>query len=264
MTAAAVGSRTVPSPRAALDDSRAGRDDVRAAMDAALAARPSSASRAVAYQRVLHQLVRRELRMLAELAAWAPDDEAVRTATLTRHAELMGRVLLHHHAVERDSLWPALLRTLPAERAGNARDALDDWADRCARIDNLLRDVGTAGRQWRVCGSAATRNVFAATCRVLAEAVDDQTRAEERTLLPLLGAHLESQEWTTIARSSHCRLSPREQMLVLGLALEDACAGDRARLLDGLPRASRAAWRLTGGRHYRTAVVRLRGEPPAA
>ena len=32
--------------------------------------------------------------------------------------------------------------------------------------------------------------------------VDDQTRAEERTLLPLLGIHLESQEWASIARFS--------------------------------------------------------------
>jgi hypothetical protein len=50
---------------------------------------------------------------------------------------------------------------------------------------------------------------------------------------------------------------------VLGLALEDSCAGDRARLLSGVPRATRAAWRLYGSGRYRATVVRLRGEPPA-
>jgi hypothetical protein len=50
---------------------------------------------------------------------------------------------------------------------------------------------------------------------------------------------------------------------VLGLALEDSCAAERARLLDGLSRATRSAWRLYGGRRYRAAVVRLRGAPPA-
>jgi hypothetical protein len=53
-------------------------------------------------------------------------------------------------------------------------------------------------------------------------------------------------------------------MLVLDLALEDACAIDRARLLAGLSPAARTAWRVVGHRNVRTAVVRLRGAPPAA
>ncbi len=51
--------------------------------------------------------------------------------------------------------------------------------------------------------------------------------------------------------------------MVLGLALEDACAGDRARVLEGLPRSVRWVWRHGGERRYRATVVRLRGEPPA-
>src|SRR5436190_6792640 len=94
-------------------------------------AAPSSC-RAVAYQRVLHQVVRREWRLLGELASWAPADEAERIATLTRHAELMGRVLLHHHAVERDAVWPALLRAMPDDRTAAVRATLEDWTARCA------------------------------------------------------------------------------------------------------------------------------------
>jgi len=41
---------------------------------------------AVGYQRVLHRTVRREFRLLAELASWARADDAQRTAELTRHA----------------------------------------------------------------------------------------------------------------------------------------------------------------------------------
>jgi glycosyltransferase involved in cell wall biosynthesis len=60
----------------------------------------------------LHQLVRRELRLLADVASWTAADDAGHAAALARHAELVGRVLLHHHAVERDRLWPALRRSL--------------------------------------------------------------------------------------------------------------------------------------------------------
>ncbi|MDP9390247.1 MAG: hemerythrin domain-containing protein [Actinomycetota bacterium] len=99
---------------------------------------------------MVHRLVRRELRLLADLTAWAPDDEAERTATLTRHAELVGKVLLHHHAVERDAVWPALLRTVPEPPLDEVRSALDEWTARCARIDCMVRDVATAARQWAV------------------------------------------------------------------------------------------------------------------
>ena len=50
---------------------------------------------------------------------------------------------------------------------------------------------------------------------------------------------------------------------MLGLALEDSTAADRARLLNGVSPATRLAWRMHGHRDYRAAVVRLRGAPPA-
>ena len=225
--------------------------------------RVPSAGRAVAYQRVLHQMVRREWRLLGDLATWAPAGEAVRTAALARHAELIGRILLHHHEVEREAVWPALLRTLPADQVDAVRAAVDDWTTRCARVDRMVRNVCTAGRQWQVTGNAAARDAFALACRDLADAVDAQTASEEAFLLPLLDEHLEAGHWAAIARSSHCRLSANDQLFVLGLALEDSSADDRARLLSGLSPATRLAWRTHGRRNYRAAVVRLRGAPPA-
>jgi hypothetical protein len=259
MTAAAVRPTTlIPTPRAPL----AGGVRTGPAAMSGLLDRP--ACRAVAYQRVLHQLVRREWRLLGELASWAPAGDTERTATITRHAGLIGRVLLHHHSVERESVWPALLGAIPADRVDSVRTALDDWTERCARIDRMVRGVSTAGRQWQVTGAVPARDAFALACRDLADAVDAQTAEEESVLLPLLGEHLEAGHWAAIARSSHCRLSAREQLLVLGLALEDSSVEDRARLLHGVSPATRAAWRLHGRRDYRAAVVRLRGAPPAA
>jgi len=260
MTAAAVFSATAASPSAGrpaagIPEPRRSHDDRQPA---------AGISRAAAYQRVLHQLVRRELRLLADLAAWAPADEAERTTTLTRHADLMGRVLLHHHTVEREAVWPALLRAVSPAAADEVRAAVEDWAERCGRIDHMLRDVATDARQWAVAGTARARDAFARACCALADAVDEQTAVEEQTLLPLLGTHLRTDDWIAIAASAHCRLSPREQLLVLGLALEDSCAGDRARLMVGLPRPLRAAWHVHGRRTYRAAVVKLRGAPPAA
>ncbi|WP_345771489.1 hemerythrin domain-containing protein [Geodermatophilus normandii] len=213
-------------------------------------------------QRVLHRLVRRELRLLAELSAWAPAGDAARSAALTRHADLLGRVLLGHHAMERNLLWPALLRALPADLADAARDRVTDWTARCAAVDNRLRDLSTAARQWAVAGTPSARDAFALTCLDLAAAVDAQTAAEERDLLPLLEAHLPTREWTAIAQAARPSLSPREQLTVLGLALEDADPAERARLLSGLGRGTRLVWRLAGRARYRAAVVRLRGAPP--
>ncbi|WP_369258960.1 hemerythrin domain-containing protein [Geodermatophilus amargosae] len=220
------------------------------------------ATRAGDSQRVLHRLVRRELRLLAELSTWAPAGDAARAAALTRHADLLGRVLLGHHAMERDLLWPALLRALPGDLAGPSRDRVADWTTRCAAVDNRLRDLSTAARQWAVAGTPAARDAFALTCLDLAAAVDAQTQAEERDLLPLLEAHLPARDWAAIVRAVRPALGAREQMTVLGLALEDASPAERARLLAGLDRGTRLVWRLAGRARHRAAVVRLRGAPP--
>lgn len=250
MTATAVRSTiaAIPTPRSAVD-----RADGRPVATRTIPA-------AVAYQRVLHQLVRRELRILARLAAYAPVDDAERIAELARHAELISRVVLHHHATEREAVWPALRR---AAAAAETTAPLEEWTARCARIDHMLRDVSTAARQWAVALTAPARNSFAMACAVVADAVDAQTAEEERTLLPLIAAHLSAEDWASIAASSRCDLPARDQLMVLGLALEDACAGDRARVLEGLPRSVRLVWRYGGERRYRATVVRLRGEPPA-
>ena len=217
---------------------------------------------AVAYQRVLHQTVRREFRLLAALASWAPVDDAVRTGEITRHADLMARVLLQHHAAERELLWPALFRCLRDPEA--ARDVVVEWTSRTALLDHTLRDLSTVARQWAVAKTAPARDAFVRACTRLADEVDAATAAEERDLLPLLSSYLPDGEWGAITRRATTTLSGREQMLVLGLALEDACALDRARLLAGLSPAARTAWRLFGRRDFHAAVVRLRGAPPAA
>ncbi|WP_324273620.1 hemerythrin domain-containing protein [Blastococcus brunescens] len=213
---------------------------------------------------MLHQAVRREFRMLAELASWAPADDAGRAADLTGHAALLARVLLQHHTTERELLWPALFRGLPAREENAARDAVAYWTSRAALLDHMLRDLSTVARQWAVAATPPSRNAFARACARVADNVDAHLTAEERDLLPLVGQYLTDAEWTTVSRVATTTLSGREQLLFLGLALEDACAIDRARLLAGLAPATRTAWRVVGRRNYRAAVVRLRGAPPAA
>ena len=257
MTAPVVSTTvSLPRPRRAADDQRA-------AVPPVAPPSPVPSGRAAAYQRVLHQLVRRELRTLGDLAAWAPDGECARTATLTCHAGLLARVLLHHHAVEREALWPALLGSVPLDDRAAAEDAVAAWTGACSRIDARLRDLDTSARQWAVAGTASARHAFVRACAALADDVAAQTVEEERTLLPLLDRHLPGAAWAAISRGARCRLPVRQRLLVLGLALEDSCPGDRRRLLGGIPRTTRLAWRLYGGSRYRARVVRLRGAPPA-
>lgn len=236
---------TIPSPRTPIEDA-------------------PRHSPAVSYQRVLHVAVRREFRLLAELASWASADDAVRAADLTAHADLMARVLLQHHTTERELLWPALFRGLPAHRQDGARDAVAYWTSRAALLDHMLRDLSTVARQWAVAGTLPARNAFLRACTRVADTVESHLTAEERDLLPLVAQYLTDAEWTAVSRAATTTLSGREQLFFLGLALEDACAIDRARVMAGLAPAIRTAWRVVGRRDHRAAVVRLRGAPPAA
>jgi hypothetical protein len=219
---------------------------------------------AVGYEEVLHRMVRREFRLLADLAGWAQADDAERVAELTKHADLISRVLLQHHAAERAHLWPALFRHVPAAEQDAVRAVVADWTSRAARLDHSLRDLSTVARQWAVATTLPARNAFLRALRRVADAVDAHTAAEEAELVPLLARYLPDGEWTAVCRAASTALSGREQMLILGLALEDACAIDRARLLAGLSPAARTAWRVVGHRNFRATVVRLRGAPPAA
>ncbi|SFE54309.1 hemerythrin domain-containing protein [Blastococcus tunisiensis] len=219
---------------------------------------------AVAYQRVLHQALRREFRLLSDLAGWAPADDAGRAADLTGHADLLARVLLQHHTTERELLWPALFRVLPAREDDTARDAVAYWTSRAALLDHMLRDLSTVARQWAVAHTPPARDAFARACARVADTVDAHLTAEERDLLPLVARFLTDTEWTAVGRAATTTLCGRDQLLLLGLVLEDACAIDRARVMIGLSPATRTAWRVVGRRNYRAAVVRLRGAPPAA
>jgi hypothetical protein len=231
---------------------------------APLSPAPRPNSPAVAYQRVLHQTVRREFRLLAELTSWAPADDESRAADLTRHADLIARVLLQHHATERSLLWPALFRHLPGDQQDTARQQVADWTSRTALLDHTLRDLSMHARQWAVARTQPARDAFGRACARVADAVDASTGAEECALLPLLGRYLPDGEWVAVAQAARSTLSGPEQMLVLGLALEDASAIDRARLMAGLSPSARTAWRLFGRRTFPAAVVRLRGAPPAS
>src|SRR4051812_22427245 len=170
---------------------------------------------AVAYQRVIHQMVRREFRMLAGLATWAPADDAVRTGEITRHADLIARVLMQHHATERELLWPALFRSLPDPEV--ARDVVATWTSRTALLDHNLRDLSTVARQWAVAETVPARDAFVRACTRVADAVEEATAAEERDLHPLLSAYLADGDWAAVTRAATTTLSGREQMLVLGL-----------------------------------------------
>ena len=143
-------------------------------------------------------------------------------------------------------------------------DEISDWTGRAAVLDADLRDLATAGRQWAVAKNLPARDSFRRACTRIAASVDAHTAAEEAQLLPLLGRYLPEHEWMAVRRAIRTCLSGREQMIVLGLALEDASAIDRARVLAGLSKSARTAWRVVGRRDFHATVVRLRGAPPAA
>ena len=196
----------IPAPRAAGDD-------------APPAEHPSlhdgSTCRAVAYQRVVHRLVRRELRLLADLATWAPDDEAERTAALTRHADLarQGADAPPHRRARRG------LAGTAAHRAGRALDEVRGArrVHRPLRTDRPHAARRRHGRPAVGCRRhVPVRGAFASACRELADAVDAQTDDEERTLLPLLESAPTSPRTGRRSRVGAPPAHTREQLLVLG------------------------------------------------
>ena len=163
---------------------------------------------------------------------------------VTRDADSMARVLLQHHATERELLWPALfLRAAgrPARRRARGDQHLDHphrvARPHPARPLHRRPAVGGGG------DSARPRRLRPR----LHPAGGRRRRGDPRG-----GGAISCRCCRSTCRTASGRRSPgprrrrcsgREQMgLVLGLALEDACALDRARLLAGPLPLSPPAW----------------------
>ena len=119
----------------------------------------------------------------------------------------------------------------PAARSGTPSG---EWTTRCGRIDHMLRDVATAARQWAVAALPGTARVRLGLPRAGRRGRGPDRRRGAHAAAAAGGPPRTPRTGRPSRSRSTRRLTAREQLLVLGLALEDSCAADLRRLLGSL------------------------------
>ena len=205
---------------------------------------------------VIHDMFRREFRLLPQLLAGVRDGDTARAQVLATHAAALLEFLHHHHHHGEDLLlWPVLEPrvSVEPERVARMEDQHEVVARSISRLHELLPP-------WRERAGALDRDLLVAEVEAMTGPLLAHLEEEERVVLPLVEEHLSVAEWKRLAEHGVDNLpkDKRLAMLSLGSLLEDIAPQERARFLTDLPLPARVAWRVVGRRAYAAHVRTVR------
>jgi hemerythrin-like domain-containing protein len=202
---------------------------------------------------LVHNVFRREFRLLGDLIAAVPDSDTGRAGELAAHAREMIGVLHHHHTAEDELIWPEL------ERRAGIDDALTDrMIDQHERVGRVLDTMGEELRRWAHDAGPISRGQLAANLGELCAALGEHLDDEEHLVLPIVGRTLTLRQWNAVAKRGMRSLPKSRRLIMLGYILEDADSGERGAFLAHVPPPARLAYRLFGRRRFLAETSRLR------
>jgi hemerythrin-like domain-containing protein len=142
---------------------------------------------------VMHSALRRDISRAAQLLASGPD--ARHRRALAAHLHFMLDQLHHHHTVEDDLIWPAVLAKRPdlTELVDAMEAEHEDLVEAC----HQLRDAATA---WSYDGAENRRAATASALYRLSTTLEKHLAHEEDEAMPLVCSVLTPAEWKPIEK----------------------------------------------------------------
>ncbi len=202
----------------------------------------------------VHQLFRREFRLVAKLVRACDAGDVGRAAVLAAHARGTLHALHVHHTGEDELLWPILLARAPLDEAAVER-ARQQHEALAARIEI----VEIALDAWAASAAPADGDKLAAALDTLNASLTEHLDEEEKRILPLAGRHLTVAEWARLGEHGVKHTPVHRRMLILGGILEELPADERVRFAAHLPAPVRLLWAAFGRRQYERYIGRVRG-----
>ncbi|MER7466604.1 hemerythrin domain-containing protein [Streptomyces sp. NPDC097981] len=216
-----------------------------------------SDSPAHAYTRemaMIHQVFRRESRLLAELVQEVQPADTARARILAEHWRLYTIGLHTHHTGEDKMLWPAVLPHLDLD----AEHVLAMEAQHRELTDGI-GEVRVLMDRWQARALAEDRDELAEALRRHHRQLCAHLDEEEREVMPLVSLHVTEEQWRAVGERGLAE-TPRDRLMIaLGAILEDSSPEERREFLTRLPVPARVLWKLLGQRQYRRETRRIRG-----
>ncbi|MFG2937450.1 hemerythrin domain-containing protein [Streptomyces sp. NPDC048282] len=207
---------------------------------------PATAERPHTHEMVVvHRVFRRESAMLPRLVRAVPDGDAARAARVTEALRDYTNGLHHHHHAEDELVWP-LLRS----RAAHDEVLVGRMTEQHEAIDATLTAVAEWLPVWERSADRISGEELALALDAHRTALLDHLDEEERSVLPLIAAHLTVAEWDLVGERGMEGIPKNKRMLALGAILEEATPEESAYFLGRAPLLGRLLWQAVGRRQY--------------
>ncbi|MFI7699228.1 hemerythrin domain-containing protein [Nonomuraea sp. NPDC049480] len=211
----------------------------------------------VRMMRVAHSSFRRELGLSpAAVRAVAAGDRR-RTSIVAGHADLFLSLLHHHHSIEDELLWGALLERVPGELAPLVHVMQSQHEQVAELLDQAQAALGTWRRTASTPDGEALAAILSSLCTVLFEHLD----AEETHLLPIMARHITAEEWEEFTVQGMSSIPKRLMFLGFGMMLYEGDPEVIAIEMRKLPAPLRRLLPPLGRRAFRRYARRIHGTP---
>lgn len=179
---------------------------------------------------VAHNSFRREIGLSPAAVRAVADGDRRRSSQVGDHTLLWTGMLHHHHTIEDEMLWDALMQRVPQTLA----PLVSLMQTQHEEVAALLDDAEPRTRRWRASASAADGAELAVVLDRLAHALAEHLETEETRLLPIMAEHLTAEEWERFTEAGMGSIPKR--LLVLGFGMmayegdPEVIAGELAKL----------------------------------
>jgi hemerythrin-like domain-containing protein len=206
------------------------------------------------FYRVVHRAIRQSATALAETAVVIETTAPDRRAAFARYWKGYAGEVLHHHSVEDDIFFPALVERVPV-----AADLIHRTDEDHAHLDELMVALEASVGEVRA-GRPAPELV--ALTRELDRHMADHLDFEDRDILPLFERHFSAEEYDALdaAAVKSAGLGPQTAFsvpMIIGAMTPE----EQAATIPGAPLPLRVLHRLTRRSHQRL-VSRAFGRLP--
>jgi hemerythrin-like domain-containing protein len=211
----------------------------------------------VRMMKVAHSNFRRELGLSPAAVRSVRSGDRRRTAMVADHVELFLSLLHHHHSIEDDLLWAALLERVPHELA----PLVHVMQSQHEQVADHLDEAHQALDSWRRTASSSDGESLAEIVAELCVALFEHLHAEETHLLPIMARHITAAEWAEFTEQGMSSIPKRKMLLGFGMMLYEGDPEVIGIEIGKLPAPVRRLLPPLGRRAFRRYARRLHGTP---
>lgn len=164
---------------------------------------------------MLHDALRRELRLLPDLVRSVPEADPERGLIISEHITFVSSILYAHHHGEDVVLWPILFERAPEQIAASVHLMQDHHA----RIEELGTQIAAALPLWRGRTDPADGKHLADLFDSLVDVLDEHLDGEEELILPVVAQHVTMAEWNQMGKTAGTSVDPALVPVAIGMLM---------------------------------------------